>query len=383
MDILIRTIWPNTSTQEDISIPQYNSGDQEDNVDLQVKSLIYLFKRLQIDKLSHFNPTHEFTLDHETIQNADKLDIVYNLERFLVKFTDNQHRILIDWYKNRFRAFMILSQLPAKANVHEKLARNFRFQVLRLESTQDEYVKALINSDLYIEHSVSLETKTQLALSAIEEQKQLKPSYKTQFNKTDRSQIILKYLERLSQYVQIDRIYQVSLIQKTKSLQAQTIAEEPETESSASGLYRPRSSRSPTRKPIQLQDTSSPTSTASVSPVRKVHNTNSTSTTGVTNKLQSLSITNALNPTSTQSSPSASNASPISLRSRSTSPVKTIRKKQSMTLLKLDSSLPDKSTGTTIGDTNTTLTKEENDLLYSNAERAVLSRVERELKVLN
>lgn len=351
MDLLLRTLWPSTNST-DISIPQYQDGEQEDNIELKVKALTYLFRRLRIEKLAHFNPTHEFLLDN-TVPNHDKLDIVYNKEGFLRTFTKNEHRILIDWYKNKFRSIMILSDVPETANIHEKLGRNHRFQILRPDAPDDEYIRVLVNSDLFIEHSIAIDTKTQIIKEVLQDQKKLKPSFKTTFNKSDRYSIILRYLEKMSEHVQIDRIYQVALIQRT-SLQGQIIQEKRSKEDNNRNPY-PRSPRSPTRK-SQITDSSS-----------SIHSTSARKTNSLATS-SSMNLSNII-PTIT-----------IASRSRSTSPVKTLRKKASLTLLKLDNSLNDRAI--TQSDSFSTIGKEESEQLYANSETAVRIRIERERRTL-
>ncbi|CAM9012612.1 unnamed protein product [Wickerhamomyces anomalus] len=68
------------------------------------------------------------------------------------------------------------------------------------------------------------------------------------------------------------------------------------------------------------------------------------------------------------------------LRSRSSSPIKSLKKKQSMTILKIDKSL--NKSQDSINHEENLISKDDKALIYNQSEQAVLFRVDRERKLL-
>jgi hypothetical protein len=239
----------------------------------------------------------------------------------------------------------------------------------------------------------------------------LKPSFKKTFNKDDRAVIILRYVERLSEVVQIERIYKASLISKLENdlvlgsnvlkpnndLTLNNIDEDEEDKNDNNRTL--RKSRSPVRRySNDPQSTSRPvlgtspvklSSIATLQPARITPT--STPSSSPSRATASIKTFQDLNHSSTSLSSLASNTSNSrpALRSRSSSPIKSVKKKQSMTLLKIDNSLQHHSRATpTTSDSKSIdrtdgLTQDEINLLKKQSENAVLSRLERERKLLS
>lgn len=101
------------------TIPTYDST--KDSINLQVKSLLYLFKRLKIYQLAPFlNRDNNYELKYignTTIDNTNpihiKLDKIYNLERFLqILIYEDEYKILVDFTKNKFRSLCFMTEYP-------------------------------------------------------------------------------------------------------------------------------------------------------------------------------------------------------------------------------------------------------------------------------
>lgn len=82
-----------TSANKTAKVPNFEQGENHDSVDLQVKSLLYVFKRLRLNKLSSFlgkdGTTYSFKyVDGDKQLNSDsgvhnyfqKLDAMYNVK---------------------------------------------------------------------------------------------------------------------------------------------------------------------------------------------------------------------------------------------------------------------------------------------------------------
>ncbi|CDR45683.1 CYFA0S19e01772g1_1 [Cyberlindnera fabianii] len=384
----LKSLWPNSSTNV-ITIPQHIEGELEDDLDLKVKALTYLFKRMNIENLPSFvnDGSGIYSFDNSSSSTSlgnEKLDAMYNKLEFERVLVSDEHRILIDWFKNRFRSICILSDTP-KSPFERQLAKNFRFTILHADAPDDVYVNTLLESNIYIEHPIDIDVKRQIVVDAIQAQRQLRPSHKKSFNKNDRSMIISKYIRRLSEVVQIERIYKASLISKLETYKSsklgfikETIDEFSETSFDGneengvrlfpSNAVRSSRSRSPMRR--QSNDSKPP-----LSPVKL-------------NSLPQLQQTSPIVGTAKLSPPSSpvrsSSGSPSrQLRSRSSSPVKSLKKKQSMTILKMDNSLSQSDTTTTTpGADDEWVTKDEMSQIQIQSEQAVLFRVERERKLL-
>jgi hypothetical protein len=240
MDGLFKLLWPLSNLGgPSITIPTYRQGENEDLIDLQIKSLMYMFRRCNIAHLEQFRSDSPINKKRsmasmaaaaQTSRNAmtkhggispmerDKLDIMYNKSQFEKVLADDEHRVLVDWTKNRFRSMCILSGRPNELdNLPQFDISNFHFVVLPPDSSDDDYIRTLSLSDLYIEHPLSGQIKNRLAKDAVHQIRAA--SNKLQLNKDDRAKIIKKYLATLAVEVQVERLYRATL-------RARKIAEE-------------------------------------------------------------------------------------------------------------------------------------------------------------
>ncbi|CCH44641.1 hypothetical protein BN7_4210 [Wickerhamomyces ciferrii] len=400
----LKSLWPNSSTNV-ITIPQHIEGELEDDLDLKIKSLTYLFKRLNIENLPAFinDENGIYDLRNDEANNEDtyyntKLDTIYNKIEFERVLINDEHRILVDWFKNRFRSICILSNYPSKSNLNS-LGKHFKFIVLKPDSSDEDYLKILINSDIYYEHPIDPILKTDILLEILKNQKLLKPSYKKNFNKNDRSIIILKYVRKLSEIIQIERIYKASLLTKLEEFKNSTLGLIKEDDQYDDNEDHSDLEQGVKVFPNTIRSNNSTTNlrSRSRSPIRKSRDDNQQQQSQPTlhKPLSTLKLNQQLPPpnSSTKLTPPSSPTKLNSLnssqnspkfRSRSSSPIKSLKKKQSMTLLKMDKSLNnnDEQQQQQYQPTSTLLSNEEKSLIYSQSEQAVLFRVERERKLL-
>lgn len=230
------------------AVPMFEQGKNHDSTDLQIRSLLYLFRRLRINKLSAFLDS-EYKLKYldgkqpviaENEHYHLKLDALYNLPELKRLLTEDEYRCTVDYAKNKFRSFCILSSLPSanlsrpssptkgKSNSErfengfpvfkddkDREARNFKFIVLPLhEVTQHQICQVLATSDIYWEHrdTVDTETRYQFAqeiLKNIVKDKRV-PNAQSAFDITEeeKSYIIRYYLRKVARTVQLTRIYE-------------------------------------------------------------------------------------------------------------------------------------------------------------------------------
>lgn len=392
---ILKSLWP-VPSETSISIPSHVEGEKEDSLDLKVKALTYFFKRFEIDRYPAFvsSFSNEYGLDLKLGKNSsnDRLDSAYNRDGFEHLILNNEHRILVDWVKNRFRSLLILSGLPSsikdinEINYLGKELAGFKFSVLTPSDSDEKYIDIILKSGIYQEHGIDIELKVRTLKDIIQNQRDLKPSYKKTFNKDDRSTIILKYVEKLSEIVQIDRIYKASLLSKletvTNNLKTDTLNNIDEDQELNTKTI--RLSRSPVRRYSNDQKSNLSSSPVKIPPLQNARLTPSS-----TPIASSIKTFQDLNQSSTSLSSLASNNSvsrpPSALRSRSTSPVKTLKKKQSMTLLKMDNSLQQHTRTNSFNSDSVGpdgISKDEISILRKQSENAVLTRLEREKKLL-
>lgn len=104
-----------------VNIPNYSS----DSPQLQLKSLQYVFKRLKLLKLAPFLKDDSLNyLDHYVIGEMNKLDKLYDLPLFILLLTSSEFRIMVDYPKNKFRAFCLLSFDPDLQSLSDALSQN-------------------------------------------------------------------------------------------------------------------------------------------------------------------------------------------------------------------------------------------------------------------
>lgn len=289
MDGLLKAFWPLTTASGPAGvIPTYRQGDSEDTIDLQIKSLLYIFRRCNIAESQAFTSDaavggvgvagaggsdkyrEQAKLQRDRIGNAptishgvrgrlgtldkkfsmndlkssssvksfppqaingtgatakssaslggsdqlglsamdkEKLDILYSKVEFDKLMKSDEHRVLIDWKKNKFRSMCLLSGKPSEGTSLPRFPeKNYNFSVLTAKSSEVSYITILSDSNLYIEHYVPKETRRRLAKEALDLVKEITPAT-ADFTKNDRALVILTYLRRLSVEVQVDRLY--------------------------------------------------------------------------------------------------------------------------------------------------------------------------------
>lgn len=246
-----------------VNIPYYFQGEMEDSIDLQIKSLVYVFHRFKIYNLKPFLKFNELTDEYDfdylasttsykknDISNNkknsrgilmnDKLDRIYNVDHFKNQLINDPYRILIDYTKNKFRSLLILAQSPNEFNEIPSLSTpNFNFLVLKPNDPIEKYIEIIINkSGIYSEHKINNKIKVQILMRIISRQK--KTSDQTNFvndddndndnydspsefyfTKDDRANIIKSYVQKLAFYIQVQRIYKAALKAKEREIKNQ------------------------------------------------------------------------------------------------------------------------------------------------------------------
>lgn len=224
-----------------VTIPTYNQGDGRDSVDLQIKSHQYLFKRLRINKLAPFlNGDNTLKYADAVIHNDrenffQKLDQMYDTETFKNKLVDDEYRVMIDYAKNKFRSYCILSDYPSPnlsrpsspvkggtfndesddfppiIDYKDRRVKSFRFLLLPITDVSIEFIaNCLSTSDIYAEHFSTLDfgSRFQYAMDAITRViKDERASTKLfSITENEKSAIIQYYLRQVAFNVQLSRI---------------------------------------------------------------------------------------------------------------------------------------------------------------------------------
>ncbi|KAG7812554.1 hypothetical protein KL921_001786 [Ogataea angusta] len=215
-----------------VNVPRYQGGEDEDSVDLQIKSLMYMFERLKVYNFAPFikiSDSGKLSFDwlskpdaplHPDVIINDKLDSVYNIQSFKKILLDDPYRILIDYCKNKFRSYLILSDNPKEfPELPEFMAPDFHFTILKANSSDKDYIDVLVNkSDIYKEHNISQQVKIDIAREIIYAQRTC--SNEKNFNKNDRAKIIKLYVQKLAFHIQVERIYKATLKSKEQVLRS-------------------------------------------------------------------------------------------------------------------------------------------------------------------
>lgn len=232
-----------------LNVPNFRSGTNEDSLDLQVKSLRYVFYRVQLQSICPFlvwdDSIGEYTLDHypsdhqqSNVLMTPKLDKVYNIDGFKTQLINDPHRVLVDWSKNKAKSMFIISDEPQSVTIPDLNTTNFKFVILKANSSDQVYIDTLVNqSGLYAEHRVPLKVRTQCVMKSLNKQRQR--CNNEQFTNDDRSEIIDGYLNRLAIHVQVHRLYNAKLRTKEKeraNLKFETIGSYKSMKGSASNL---------------------------------------------------------------------------------------------------------------------------------------------------
>ncbi|KAG2734823.1 hypothetical protein G9P44_002829 [Scheffersomyces stipitis] len=234
------------------TIPRFHQDENHDSIDLQIKSLLYLFKRCQIAKLAHFlNSDGSFRYNEsgsgsvnfgqEESTYYQKLDQVYNIEGFKHSLIKDEYRVMVDFCKNKFRSFCIVSDLPSAnlsrpnspvkgAGINEesgdfpsfrdskdRKVRHFKFVLLPLEGLTVEFVaNTLSGSDIYHEHFsyMDFSSRHQNAIDSIkkvirDDRIDMKsPAKEFSISENEKAAIIREYLIAVAFNVQVMRIYE-------------------------------------------------------------------------------------------------------------------------------------------------------------------------------
>lgn len=233
-----------TGPTQGAKIPTFELTPQPDSTDLRIRSLLYLFKRLRINKLAAFPSsdgslkyTDSFTQEDPSL--SSKLDSLYNLEKFTLILVSDPQRVLIDFPKNKFRAFCILSELPS-ANFSRPLSpvkgilsersdfengfpifvdtkgrrvQNYAFSLLPSghQVSIRELSTTLANSLIYTEHHsyVPFAARFSAAKSSIQKVStmELTDDSVCRLSESFKHAIVFEYLKELAFLVQLLRIY--------------------------------------------------------------------------------------------------------------------------------------------------------------------------------
>lgn len=221
-----------------VTVATFELGD---STDLQIRSLLYLFKRLRINKLAPFpnGTTLKYAdgkyFDGVPDAHVQKLDGLYNLAKFQKLLVSEEHRVLIDYPKNKFRAFCILSEYPSsnfsrplspvKGNstdeiengfpvlkdYMERRVKNFSFSLLAPgKVTVRDLALELANSLLYVEHHsyVPFSARLQAAREAITKTTGVASDDGViSLKEESKTAIVGEYLRGLAFLVQLVRLY--------------------------------------------------------------------------------------------------------------------------------------------------------------------------------
>ncbi|CAK9438264.1 uncharacterized protein LODBEIA_P25010 [Lodderomyces beijingensis] len=221
------------------TIPTFD--ESKDSIDLQIKSLLYIFKRLCIHKVTPLTKEGKlrhvdaFEMQHDPM--SDKLDRTYNLDFFLTSvLLDDEHRVLVDFVKNKFRSLCFVSGLPCisrpsspvkgeSANrdgslssfpqftdSHGRKASSFHFVLFPMENvTVEELVHLLSTSELYLEHSVPFIKRFNIASETAKKvfgAQSADPQEVLNVTPRQKQRLIYGYLTALAKHVQVMRIYE-------------------------------------------------------------------------------------------------------------------------------------------------------------------------------
>ena len=219
------------------SIPTFDPSI--DSINLQVKSLLYLYKRLRINKLFHLVKNDELTYTDSSVIDDDptfaKLDKTYNLAKFKEILHDDEYRVLVDFAKNKFRSMCFINDVPTNLSRPGSPTRNqssginnddefppfldykdrrsklFKFTLFPItqQHTIELIASILSGSNIYIEHKVPFLKKYNIAISAVTSViGNQTSSAKFSITQIQKTKIIRNYLTLLATHVQVMRIYE-------------------------------------------------------------------------------------------------------------------------------------------------------------------------------
>ncbi|KAK6464059.1 hypothetical protein DFJ63DRAFT_333653 [Scheffersomyces coipomensis] len=244
------------------TIPQYKQGKNQDSIDLQLKSLLYVFKRLRINKLSSFL-AKDYSLkyidegisflneidegDTESGEESEayyqKLDQLYNIDEFKSILIEDEYRVMVDYIKNKFRSYCLVSNYPSSnfsrpsspvkgstnnqnneyddeyypsfKDAKDRKTKGFRFILLPIRDISVEFIaNTLSMSDIYSEHFHSFldfNKRYQYAMEAIHrviDDSRYQDKIKSiDISEDEKAAIIQHYLHTAAFNIQLNRIY--------------------------------------------------------------------------------------------------------------------------------------------------------------------------------
>lgn len=210
-----------------------------DSINLQVKSLLYLFKRLRINKLAPLVKNGKFAYTDSLVINNDptfaKLDKTYNVTKFEEILLDDEYRVLVDFIKNKFRSMCFIDGVPENLSLpgsptrdqstsavldndddfppfldyKERKSKLFKFKLFSItqQHTTESIASILSGSNIYIEHKVPFLKRYNIALTAITKVIGKSSTTKFTISQDEKLKIIRNYLTLLAIHVQVMRIY--------------------------------------------------------------------------------------------------------------------------------------------------------------------------------
>ncbi|KAI5969414.1 hypothetical protein CANMA_001481 [Candida margitis] len=213
-----------------------------DSINLQIKSLLYLFKRLRIKKLASLvgqdgklkYADTEVVVVFDNDPTFTKLDKTYNVAKFEAILLDDEYRVVVDFIKNKFRAMCFINEVPVNLSrpgspvrdqstntgsdkdefppfldYKERKSKLFEFTLFPISQhhTMESIASILSGSKIYIEHKVPFLKRYNIALAAIAKVMCTSPNAKFIINQDKKSKIIRNYLVLLATHVQVMRIY--------------------------------------------------------------------------------------------------------------------------------------------------------------------------------
>lgn len=208
----------------------------------QVQSLLYLFRRLRINRLSAFSQggTLKYSDDKQEsvpVASAElaKWDAIYGKSEMETLLLAQKERVLIDWPKNKFRSLCVLLKepviRPASPTRRETASQNFEngfpsfrdykdrktsafaFSVIPIEQQLNftDLAFDLARLNFYMEHHshISFTDRIQTAKDAIRKcvRSDISSESMVVLSKETHARLISEYLSSLAFIVQLLRIY--------------------------------------------------------------------------------------------------------------------------------------------------------------------------------
>lgn len=246
-----------------------------------IQSLLYLFRRLRINRLAAFSQGDTLKYSDEnndptsgTASELAKWDAIYGKTEMEQILLSQKERVLIDWPKNKFRSLCVLPKepalrppsptrrdglstdidhgLPLFRDFKDRKAGTFAFSVIPIDRQLNftDLAFDLAKLNLYIEHHshISFSDRIQIAKDMIRKcvRSDLSNESVVVLSQETHTQLISEYLSSLAFIVQLLRIYDLytkQLSEQVKSLPVKLSSSQMSTTSQRSNdsLSRPRS----------------------------------------------------------------------------------------------------------------------------------------------